>query len=316
MKNITKNKVFNRLIIVILIFAILFPIFFATDYGYLPGRIIGFIFFVALGTYGLYEVIKNVKVQNWIIYFSLIFSIIIYFLPFFVNVNKVPLIVNIIKNDVDFNLGEFKRAILLSYEEIFLIVVYFLFLMFVSLLDKANNRNFLNYFIVFFSSSFIPLFSKYMYLFNVYSVYAILAIGFIAGVSDTFGFFGGKFLGNKIFKSKLAPKISPKKTWEGAIIAFIFTFIFVFCIFYWTPLFDPIFQDLASSRKLIFSLISSFLLPIASNLGDLLFSIIKRYIKIKDFSRILGEHGGIMDRFDSTFLVVFVMVPILLVCMS
>ncbi len=47
-------------------------------------------------------------------------------------------------------------------------------------------------------------------------------------------------------------------------------------------------------------LLTSAILPFIANLGDFAFSAIKRHFEIKDYSKILGPHGGILDRLDST----------------
>lgn len=106
------------------------------------------------------------------------------------------------------------------------------------------------------------------------------------------------FVGSKLGKHKLSPKISPKKSVEGAIGGIVLTLIFnlvilfVFNRFY---LSDPI------SVFLIIPL--SVFLSIVGMLGDLSASVIKRNYGIKDFGTIIKGHGGAMDRFDSSIFV-------------
>lgn len=117
---------------------------------------------------------------------------------------------------------------------------------------------------------------------------------------DTGGFFGGKFFG----KNKLIERISPKKTWEGAIVGFLagctvsLVFHTVWGTFSW-----PI------------TIIMSIVLSIAGQLGDLMFSSIKRFFNVKDFGSLLPGHGGILDRIDS-LLVNVVMMTFLIVVFS
>lgn len=103
---------------------------------------------------------------------------------------------------------------------------------------------------------------------------------------DTGAFFTGLIFG----KNKLAPAISPHKTIEGSIGGILFS---VFASFLYIKFILP-------EIKIVDSLILGFLVGIFSQMGDLSASLIKRYCSIKDFSRIIPGHGGILDRFDST----------------
>jgi phosphatidate cytidylyltransferase len=123
----------------------------------------------------------------------------------------------------------------------------------------------------------------------LYFVFLIL----ITTATDTFAYITGYFIG----KNKLAPKISPKKTWEGLIGGTLFG-TFISCIYYY---------DVINSSVNIINLISIVaLLSITGQIGDLIFSFIKRYYKKKDFSGIIPGHGGILDRLDSIIFVVLI----------
>lgn len=112
-------------------------------------------------------------------------------------------------------------------------------------------------------------------------------------ITDVFAF----FVGLKFGKHKLIERISPKKTIEGAIGGWLFGFIFSFLWAYYFKFFG--FES-------TFFLIASLLLPIISQIGDLVFSMIKRKYGIKDFSDLIPGHGGILDRFDSNiFSIIF-----------
>ena len=89
---------------------------------------------------------------------------------------------------------------------------------------------------------------------------------------------------------KLCPKISPKKTVEG-LIGGVLMGTFVATSFYFTVI--------NSSISLVFLIFITALLCVVGQLGDLVFSSIKRYYDIKDFSNLIPGHGGILDRFDS-----------------
>lgn len=109
--------------------------------------------------------------------------------------------------------------------------------------------------------------------------------------TDIFAYFTGYFIG----KHKLCEKISPKKTIEGAvggsmIGTVIATTFYLFVI---------------SSNINIFLLGGiTLLLTIIGQIGDLFFSSIKRYYEVKDFSKLIPGHGGVLDRLDSIIFVV------------
>ncbi|MDR1759411.1 MAG: phosphatidate cytidylyltransferase [Fibrobacter sp.] len=101
---------------------------------------------------------------------------------------------------------------------------------------------------------------------------------------DTFAYFVGKAVG----KHKMAPQISPKKTWEGAFGGTIFTIIWM-CI--WAK---PVF-----GFGLEKSILLGIVLAVAGQVGDLLISTLKRWTSTKDSSQIFPGHGGVLDRGDS-----------------
>ena len=103
---------------------------------------------------------------------------------------------------------------------------------------------------------------------------------------DTAAFFVGRLVG----RHKLAPRLSPKKTWEGLIggaIAGIFT----------------TFVALYDTRHTYLSALQSVVLGVAivaaAVVGDLFESALKRDLDVKDTGRLLGGHGGVLDRIDA-----------------
>lgn len=296
-----KSNLVVRTISIFIILLIFFPIFFVTYYLNMSGRIIGFVFYTSLSVYGVYEILKNTKNPKWLNYYYVLVSLIAMLFPWdYINngwQNYLNIFQDGMNNEVKylkfyFSLMQKNWLVFLS---IFILSI--LPLLFIKTKDwKSNYGNIILSFIIIY---FLSTFAKIFWLANVYSVYLILFLGFIAASSDIFGLLGGKFFGKKIIKKPLAPKISPKKTYEGFICSYITTFILTFCVLYFSNLI--IFPN--QTNKIVGTLIYSFFLPIVSVLGDLLFSFIKRKLGIKDFSNLLKGHGGIMDRFDSTFLV-------------
>ena len=141
--------------------------------------------------------------------------------------------------------------------------------------------------------------------------YNAISLAFVFAVScftDMLAYVVGGMFG----KHKLCPEISPKKTVEGAIGG-LFGGILgsaVVYFFFDSPLnifgeqFGLTFSGLGLSTT---NVIATYVIlgvfgSVMTQLGDLLASMVKRYCGIKDYSRILGEHGGIMDRFDGIML--------------
>ena len=104
-------------------------------------------------------------------------------------------------------------------------------------------------------------------------------------VCDTAAYFFGNFFG----KHKMIPRISPNKTWDGAIGGYLVAAMvsILFGIF----VSETIPNDLA--------VIGGLILPAVAEIGDLSFSAIKRRWGMKDFGSVFPEHGGILDRIDS-----------------
>ncbi len=133
-----------------------------------------------------------------------------------------------------------------------------------------------------------------------------IALSLVFAVStftDTFAYFVGSLFG----KHKLCPQISPNKTVEGAIGGIVggaLGSFLVFALFDWAKVFGEQFGltfvglHLSTFNMVFTYVIIGLLGSVATQIGDLLASMIKRYCNIKDYSRVLGEHGGIIDRMD------------------
>ena len=101
--------------------------------------------------------------------------------------------------------------------------------------------------------------------------------------SDTFAYLTGKFFG----KHKMAPKISPKKTWEGFAGGVVLTLLLGFFV-------EQYFPELRGNWMIVGLLVSIF-----APLGDLVESQLKRSFAVKDSGNIIPGHGGVLDRLDS-----------------
>lgn len=101
--------------------------------------------------------------------------------------------------------------------------------------------------------------------------------------SDSFAYFTGKFFG----KHKMAPTISPKKTWEGFAGGVFFTLILGYFI-------EQNYPELRGNWMVV-----GFLASVFAPIGDLVESQLKRSFGVKDSGNIIPGHGGILDRLDS-----------------
>ncbi len=116
----------------------------------------------------------------------------------------------------------------------------------------------------------------------MYSREIFYFIFFIAFYNDTLAYIFGRLLKGPL----IIPNISPKKTWSGTLLSFLLTFIIIY--------------------QFDYHFIVSVLLSISLFFGDIFFSFIKRINNLKDFSSILGGHGGILDRLDSMFIFIII----------
>ncbi len=114
-------------------------------------------------------------------------------------------------------------------------------------------------------------------------------------LADVSAYFCGRAFG----KTKMAPAVSPGKTWAGAVGAVVFVFLFAAAAFEWLPR-DLIFTSLVFERMgYVAGFAAVFLLVAMSIAGDLFESAQKRQAGVKDSSNLLPGHGGFYDRFDS-----------------
>ena len=127
---------------------------------------------------------------------------------------------------------------------------------------------------------------NFMIIIRNISLYYLLYVLTITICSDTFAHFVGTMIG----KHKLCPHVSPNKTVEG-LIGGVFFGTFLGSVFFMTLI--------NANAKLFLVVLISFILSLISELGDLIFSAIKRKYGVKDYGNIMPGHGGVLDRLDS-----------------
>jgi phosphatidate cytidylyltransferase len=121
-------------------------------------------------------------------------------------------------------------------------------------------------------------------------ILSLLALILLNAVSDTAAY----FIGTKFKGPKIAPKISPKKSWSGSIGAMLATGLALASI----EIYRGDYQYVPHRMFL------GALLSIVSQLGDLFESWIKRRNDVKDASNLIPGHGGVLDRIDSLLFVI------------
>jgi phosphatidate cytidylyltransferase len=127
-----------------------------------------------------------------------------------------------------------------------------------------------------------------LYILKENSLYLFLLLAIVMGC-DTGAYFGGKAFG----KRKLAPTLSPKKTWEGAILGVLSAILLSIALNHYYD------QSLGSD---FFVALTALFGATAGILGDLLESGFKRFAGVKDSGVIFPGHGGFLDRVDAIII--------------
>ena len=119
-----------------------------------------------------------------------------------------------------------------------------------------------------------------------FGFWAVMAVLFTVFAADTGAFFVGRTIG----RHRMAPAISPKKSWEGFVGGVLAAVGMSFVILY---------RDRDDFLTIPESLVLGLVIALAAVLGDLFESAVKRDLDVKDSGRVLGGHGGMLDRLDS-----------------
>jgi phosphatidate cytidylyltransferase len=130
-------------------------------------------------------------------------------------------------------------------------------------------------------------------------LFSVLVLVWVADIS---AYFAGRALGGRFFSRKLAPTISPGKTWEGACGGLLGVIV---CAFVWRAVDSSAPQGAASIYTRLANVHTAFMvlavifLATMSVVGDLVESLFKRSAGVKDSSNLLPGHGGVLDRVDA-----------------
>ena len=174
---------------------------------------------------------------------------------------------------------------------IILFIFLFIFLIFIFELFRKKENPFGNISFTFLGIIYVALPLSLLNYINIlsgkYNYQLLFGIFFILWCNDA----GAYIVGSLTGKHKLFPRISPAKSWEGSIGGGLISYGIVFIISKWY-----------TSISFIDWMVIATILIVIGTLGDLVESLFKRSVTVKDSGNILPGHGGILDRFDSLLM--------------
>ena len=117
-----------------------------------------------------------------------------------------------------------------------------------------------------------------------FSALVVFGLLLLTWMNDT----GAYVFGSNFGKTPLLPSVSPKKTWEGTIggVATTFLVAYLFCVF-------------TNQLRLVDWMVLALIVAVFGSMGDLVESMLKRSVGVKDSGTMLPGHGGVLDRFDA-----------------
>lgn len=130
----------------------------------------------------------------------------------------------------------------------------------------------------------------------------LLSVLVLVWAADVLAYFAGRAWGGRVFRFKLAPSISPGKTWEGALGGFVGVLLMAALWLLWDryhPALESSLHTRLWERGWGLALPAWAFLTAMSVVGDLVESLIKRSAGVKDSSGLLPGHGGVLDRVDA-----------------
>ena len=132
---------------------------------------------------------------------------------------------------------------------------------------------------------------------RVMGIEFLLSVLVLVWVADIFAYFSGRALGGRFSKGKLAPSISPGKSWEGVWGGMAGVVVLSLAWSAWGG--NTLYSQLAQRHGIALMLLAAIFLATMSVVGDLVESLIKRSAGVKDSSGLLPGHGGVLDRVDA-----------------
>ena len=137
---------------------------------------------------------------------------------------------------------------------------------------------------------------------RVQGVNFLMSVLTLVWVADSFAYFAGRTWGGKFTVNKLAPSISPGKSWEGVwggvVGVCLLAMMWIWADSHWQSSVLSLYTQLKSQHFVLMTIALLFLTAM-SVVGDLIESLIKRSAGVKDSSGLLPGHGGVLDRVDA-----------------
>jgi phosphatidate cytidylyltransferase len=168
-----------------------------------------------------------------------------------------------------------------------------LFLLFITELFRKKENPFGNIAYTFLGIFYVAVpFSLLHYILTISGTYSygiLFGCWFILWSNDSGAYLAGSAFG----KNKLFPRISPGKSWEGSIGGAIIAYVITWIISGW-------YREISRADWFVIATI----LIVIGTLGDLVESLYKRSLGVKDSGTLLPGHGGILDRFDSLLMAI------------
>ncbi|MEM9327524.1 MAG: phosphatidate cytidylyltransferase, partial [Bacteroidota bacterium] len=201
---------------------------------------------------------------------------------------KPMLVLGTIAGSLLFVLSFLIESDLLSSEYYVLLFPIYSLVFLVKLYDKQDKAPFQSIAVFYLGLLYISVpfyfLNRLVFLTGEYSYQIIVGFLFLIWADDTGAYFSGSLFG----KRKLFERISPKKSWEGLIGGAALSLLFAWAL-------THLFHDLQPWQWFIFGV----LVVVAGTYGDLIESMLKRTMAIKDSGHSIPGHGGFLDRFDS-----------------
>ena len=170
-------------------------------------------------------------------------------------------------------------------------LITFVFLLFLIELFQTNANPFYRIANTFLGILYIALplalFSSSAFIHGGYDYTIVMGILLLLWANDIGGYIGGVSFG----KHKLFERVSPKKTWEGSIGGAVFSLGIAWVCAYFFP-----------NLSLVNWIVLSLIIIIFGSIGDLVESLFKRNLSVKDSGNLIPGHGGFLDRFDGLFI--------------
>lgn len=257
-----------RILSAIVLMAIFIPIF-------LIGGEVFALFMSMLAVFGLYELISIRESKKTFPFMMKIFAYLAVLFFTLFNFNSTYFVYN-----VDYKVMS---------------IIIFAFLLPIVFINDNKKYNINDALLLISSILFIGMCFNLLIIVRNFDLMYIIYLVLIATITDTFALFTGQLIG----VHKLAKDISPNKTIEGLIGGVLFGVIVATTFYH---------QVINPQFSLVLLVLITLVLSIVGQIGDLVFSSIKRYYGKKDFSNLIPEHGGILDRLDSLIFVVLAFV--------